>query len=96
MIRLEPMAEALIHEFVQSTIESFAQDQVRAGNWARSEVAQKGEELLLSHRRTLRSALLGAADHNRQKDGSQIRHVRMQIEDGSQRFRVCVDHGNTV
>ena len=46
MIRLEPMAEALIHEFVQSTIESFAQDQVRVGNWARSEVVQKGEALL--------------------------------------------------
>ena len=46
MIRLEPMAEALIHEFVQSSVESFAQDQVRVGNWARSEVAQKREELL--------------------------------------------------
>ena len=28
------------------TVESFAQDQIRVGNWARSEVAQKGKELL--------------------------------------------------
>jgi len=46
MIRLEPMAEALIHDFVQSSVESFAQDQVRVGNWAQSEVAKNGEELL--------------------------------------------------
>ena len=46
MIRLEPMPEALVPDFVQRSVASFAQDQVRAGNWARPEVDQKAEALL--------------------------------------------------
>jgi ribosomal protein S18 acetylase RimI-like enzyme len=46
MIRLEPMAEALIDGFIQRTVQSFAQEQVRAGNWAESEVDRRTEALL--------------------------------------------------
>ncbi len=47
MVRLVPMTESEFHDYSKTSIENYAQEQVKAGNWDVSDAPQKSKNKFL-------------------------------------------------